>query len=80
MGYIRQTTGIWKKVKKKKKWGKRKRERIHQIKRPEMGHLRCTHSALSKCPIQTWSKCLDTGNFKGEKEVTKLEMVLECLL
>lgn len=79
MGYIRQTTGIWKKVKKKKS-GERGRERIHQIKRPEMGHLRCAHSARSKCPIQTWSKCLDTENFKGEKEVTKLEMVLECLL
>lgn len=45
-----------------------------------MGHLRCAYSALSNCPIQTWSKCLDTENFKGKTEVTKLEMVLECLL
>lgn len=65
MGYIRQTTGIWKKVKKKS--GKRGGERIHQIKRFEMGHLRCAYSALSNCPIQSWRKCLYTENFKGEE-------------
>lgn len=65
MGYIRQTTGIWKKVK-KKKVGK-EGERIHQIKRLEMGHLRRAHSSLSNCPIQNWRKCLYTENFKGEE-------------
>lgn len=52
---------------KKKKSAERGRERIHQIKRLEMGHLRCAHIAMSNCPIQSWSKCLYTENFKGEE-------------
>lgn len=55
MGYIRETTGIWKKVKKEREREEeeeKEEEFSHQIKRVEMGHMRCVHSILSNSELK----------------------------